>query len=143
MNIMENVMISVNKDFYDGNNYQMNECKCELQNCLSCPNVALKKGLCSKCNIGYYPKENDPLNIGKYKKCYNNPDGYYLDNNIYKQCYYTCKKCNISGTKEFHNCIECNDNFSIEIKHNNYINCYENCSYYHYIDDEYNYIKIR
>ena len=117
----------------------MNECKCELQNCSLCPNVALKKELCSKCNTGYYPKENDPLNIGKYKKCYNNPDGYYLDNNIYKQCYYTCKKCNISGTNEFHNCIECNDNFSIEIKYNNYINCYENCSYYHYIDDEYNY----
>ena len=43
---------------YDGNHNQTNECKCELQNCSLCPNVALKKELCSKCNIGYYPKEN-------------------------------------------------------------------------------------
>ena len=37
----------------------MNECKCELDQCLKCPNVALNKGLCTICNINYYPKENE------------------------------------------------------------------------------------
>ena len=55
------------------------ECKCELENCLECPPIALSKGLCTECNMNYYPKENDPLNIGDYKKCYKEPNGYYLD----------------------------------------------------------------
>ena len=56
------------------------------------PPVALEKNLCSKCNINYYPKENDPLNIGEYINCYKNPDGYYLDMNdsLYKKCYSSC-----------------------------------------------------
>ena len=121
------------------NNIQANKCKCELDKCLSCPNVALNKGLCEKCNINYYPKENDPLNLGEYINCYKELEGYYLDNNIFKQCYYSCKTCNISGNIKNHNCLECNENYTYEINNSNYINCYENCSYYHYFDDEYNY----
>ena len=69
----------------------MNKCKCQLRQCLQCPIVALSKGLCSRCNTGYYPKENDPENLDEYIKCYNNIDEYYLDNNLFKKCYYTCK----------------------------------------------------
>ena len=123
---------------YEDNN-RINKCKCELEECLLCPNVALNKGLCTECNFNYYPKENDQLNIGEYIKCYKEPEGFYLDNNIYKQCYYTCKTCNISGNKMIHNCIECDVNYTFEIKINNNISCYKNCSYYHYFDDEYNY----
>ena len=123
----------------DDNNIQTNKCKCELDKCLSCPNIALNKGLCEKCNINYYPKENDPLNLGEYINCYKELEGYYLDNNIFKQCYYSCKTCNISGNIKNHNCLECNENYTYEINNSNYINCYENCSYYHYFDDEYNY----
>ena len=123
----------------DDNNNRMNKCKCQLDECLLCPNVSLSKGLCSKCNINYYPKENDPFNLGEYINCYTEPEGYYLDNGLYKKCYYTCKTCNISGNNKIHNCIECNDNFTFIIKYNNYINCYENCYYYHYFDDEDNY----
>ena len=117
-----------------------NKCKCELDQCLLCPNVASNKNLCTKCNINYYQKENDPSNLGEYINCYNQtPEGYYLENNFYKQCYHTCKTCNISGNNRNHNCIECNDNYPIGIKNENYLNCYENCSYYYYFDNEFNY----
>ena len=120
----------VNGFAYDENGNQMNKCKCELDKCLLCSNTAMNKNLCTKCNINYYPKENDPSNIGEYMNCYKDLEGYYLDDKIYKQCYYRCKTCNLSGDNEIHNCIECNINYPLGIKNNNYLNCYENCSYY-------------
>ena len=38
------------------NNSTHKICKCQLDKCLTCPKVALEKNLCTKCNIGYYPK---------------------------------------------------------------------------------------
>ena len=125
---------------YDNNNNnKMNKCKCELDECLICPKEALNKGLCTKCNTNYYQKENDILNNGEFIKCYKDPEGYYLDNNLYKQCYYTCKICDISGNKINHNCIKCNDDYPKEIKNNNFINCYKNCEFFYYFDEENNY----
>ena len=68
-------------DYYEEDNRKI--CKCELEKCSLCPSVALKLGLCSKCNYDYYPKENDPLNIGDYFNCYKDPEGYYLDKTDY------------------------------------------------------------
>ena len=121
------------------NNIKNKTCKCELDECLLCPNVALNKRLCTQCNINYYPKENDFNNIGEYINCYKELDGYYLDNNIYKKCFYTCKICNISGNNKNHNCIECSDDYSFKIKNRNSFNCYETCSYYYYFDNKNNY----
>ena len=92
--------------------------------------MALNNKLCTKCNTNYYPKENDPLNLGEYKKCYKEPEGYYLDNNslLYKQCYHTCKTCNTSGDYINHNCIQCNINYTNLIENDNASNCYENCN---------------
>ena len=59
---------------YDNNN-KLNKCKCELDKCLTCPNVALNKSLCTKCNDNYYPKPNDPSNLGEYINCYNSSNG--------------------------------------------------------------------
>ena len=121
---------------YDENNIILNKCKCELDKCLLCPNVALNKNLCTQCNINYYPKENDPFSIGDYINCYNkSEEGYYLDKDIYKKCYLSCKKCNIGGNNLTHNCIECKDNFIFEIKTNNYFNCYENYTIKQDIED--------
>ena len=53
----------------------------------------------------------------------------------YKKCFDTCKECKINGNNITHNCIKCNDNYSYEIKINNYSNCYINCTYYYYFDD--------
>ena len=118
-----------------------NKCKCILDKCLLCNNVALQKDLCTKCNYesGYYPKENDPENIGEYINCYNQiPEGYYVDNNynLYKKCYHTCKTCNREGSNINHNCKECSDNFLFGIKIDDYYNCYKNCSYYYYFDND-------
>ena len=130
---------STNEFLFDDNNLT-NKYKCELNGCLICANASFNKIQCIECNINYYPKENDPSNIDDYLNCFKDPEGYYLDINLYKRCFYKCKTCNISGNNITHNCIECNDNypFEIKIKNNNYVNCY-NCSYYYYFDDENNY----
>ena len=117
-------------------------CKCELEKCLICSNVAIYYNLCNKCNYNYYPKENDINNIGEYINCYNNIiDEYYLDKNesIYKKCYNSCKTCEINGNNILHNCLTCKNNYNISEIKNNYYNCYNNCNYYYYIDNEYNY----
>jgi len=119
----------------------LNKCKCELDKCLICPQITLNNDLCTLCNIDYYPKENDSLNKEGYINCYNQPEGYYLDKNIYKLCYHTCRTCNKEGNYLNHNCIQCSQKFSFGIKNNsNYFNCYENCSYYHYIDKQNNFV---
>ena len=112
---------------YDEN--QIKKCKCELDECLYCPNVPLKKGLCTECNINFYTIEKYPFNIGEYKKCFNESKGYYLDNGLYKECYYKCKTCITSGNNEIHNCLECNDNYPIKIENNNFLNCYDNFNF--------------
>ena len=127
---------------YDENNNKINKCKCKLDKCLLCSEIAVKNDLCTICNINYYPKENDPLNLGKYINCYNQPEeGYYLDNyyKLYKKCYHTCKSCNTGGNNLNHNCIECNENLPFIIIKNKNFNCYENCSYYYYFDEENNF----
>ena len=79
------------------------------------------------------------MNSGEYIYCYKEPDGYYLDNSLYKECFKTCKKCALEGNYLFHNCSQCNDDFSFGIKnYNNYFNCYENCGYHFFNDYENN-----
>ena len=122
------------------NNHTINNCTCDKEKCLSCPNEPLKEDFCTECNNNYYKIENDNNSyIEGYFKCYNNLTGYYLDNNTYKKCYYSCKECENKGDIVTHNCLKCDDNYPFEIKINNYSNCYENCSYYYYFDDEKNY----
>ena len=120
-----------------------NICKCELEQCLICSEVALKNGLCNECNKNYYPKENDLLNIGDYINCYKEleHEGYYLDNkdSIYRKCFNACDTCEVGGDYIIHNCTSCNYKYPYTIRINNYLNCYPNCTYYHYFDEEYNY----
>ena len=122
------------------NNFPTNKCKCELEKCLSCPQVALSNDLCEKCNTNFYPLENDPSNLGIYINCYNNVRGHYLDTNeyIFKKCYYRCETCEMKGNNTNHNCLECKAIYDIKINKNNYINCYNH-------DDKYNsdYIDIK
>ena len=122
------------------NNIPIKNCICNTEKCLSCPKIPLKEELCFECNSNYYKKENDNYSyIEGYVKCYNNLSGYYLDNDTYKKCYYTCKECEKKGDNKTHNCLICNDNYPFGNKINNYSNCYNNCSYYYYLDDENNY----
>ena len=91
------------------------------------------------CEDNCYPKENDPTNLGYYINCYNKPEGYYLDNNLYKKCYKSCKTCDREGNHIYHNCITCHQNISIVIPENNLKNCRKNCSYYYYFDNQNNF----
>ena len=79
---------------------------------------------CSKCINDY----NSDIN------CYKYLEGYYLDNSVYKLCYSTCKKCDREGNETNHNCIECNSNNKFEMPISNYLNCYNKCENYYYID---------
>ena len=65
-----------NGEYQDEFNTSIIRCKCELEKCLSCPPEALKQDLCDKCNTGFYPMENDPLNKEEYINCYDKIEGY-------------------------------------------------------------------
>ena len=90
--------------YYDKENPNQKRCKCNLDKCLLCSNVEPAKNLCISCNDFYYPLENDPTNILPYINCYKEPEGYYLDTNLYKECYHSCKSCLIGGNNIKHNC---------------------------------------
>ena len=125
--------------FYDKDNPVQKRCKCNLEKCLLCSNVESTKDLCISCNYLYYPLENDPTNIFPYINCYKEPEGYYLDINIYKKCYNTCRACLYEGNYIKHNCLKCKNNYPMELKYEDSLNCYENCSYYYYFDENRNY----
>ena len=67
------------------------------------------------------------------------PENYYLDNNdnIYKECYYKCKKCDQPGNDTINNCIECINNYTflneslVQIQ-----NCFHKCDYYYYFNED-------
>ena len=130
---------NVNMTIYDDNNNSLNICRCELDKCLICTELALNNNLCKMCNNNYYPMENEQLNIGNCINCYHRPEGYYLVHDIYKKCYNSCKTCNNEGKNIIHNCIQCKDNYPFSIKNNNYYNCYKKCDYYFYFDEKNNY----
>ena len=56
--------------------------------------------------------ENTHVSSDNLFLCLNNPEGYYLDNNIYKHCFESCKYCFNAGDKNCHNCIECMEGYS-------------------------------
>ena len=96
---------------------------------------SIEKDLCISCNINYYPKLDDNTNIVPYINCYKDLEGYYLDVNIYKPCYSTCKNCKGKGDINNHNCLECiSDYILIDDKaHEN--SCYKKCPYKYYFDE--------
>ena len=67
------------------------------------------------------------------------PENYYLDNNdnIYKECYNTCKKCSQSGNETYNNCEECINNYKFLNDLNaRQQNCYKLCDLYYYFDEK-------
>ena len=59
---------------------------------------------------------------------------------IFKRCYYTCKRCNIRGNEASNNCIECIPNYTLYNNIMNISNCYPKYEYYYYFDESNNYI---
>ena len=111
------------EDGYYIKNYQCFQCNSPCETCVNSPNY------CVQCIPDYYKKESDSSS-----GCYKDPDGYYLDYDIYKKCYQSCKGCDMGGNKAYHNCSECIVGLPFEVRRNDYINCYKNCSNYYYFD---------
>ena len=88
----------------------------------------------------YYSCPNDTyISSDNPYKCYKNLEGYYLENNIYKKCYPSCKNCFDIGNEIDNKCTECYSNYSIINDINYYSNCYNVCEYYYYFDSYNNY----
>ena len=116
---------------------QENQFKCYQKNAIN--SKSNKENICARCGPNYYKIYNDSNNNLTYFHCYKELEGYYLDKNelIYKECYYTCKKCDKEGNETFHNCLECNNEHKLEIiisNNSNNINCYNICANYYYYD---------
>ena len=60
-------------------------CKCDLNNCFTCSLESYNKKLCTSCEDGYYPIYDDKYDIiYPFLNCSKSPEGYYLDNSVYK-----------------------------------------------------------
>ena len=111
--------------------------KCDIK-CKTCSYESITNNLCISCNIdnNYYPKFNISSNDNNnYINCYQNleEEGYYLNNNTYKSCYYTCKSCNKTGNEENNQCLTCKYNYTF-YEFENKFNCYKICEHYYYFD---------
>ena len=113
--------------------YKIDDFKCLIKS----SNNINNDNICEVCGDNYYQIYNDLYNNNSYINCYINPDGYYLDKNEvypkYKLCYFSCKKCDKKGNETNHFCIECNENYEIELNNSNYFNCV--CNKFYYIDE--------
>ena len=87
----------------------------------------------SNCPEGTYEKEDSDE-----KNCFNSTlEGYYLDlnNKIYKRCFSNCIYCNGPGNETNNNCTECISNYSFLNESLDRTNCYMECLYYYYFDN--------
>ena len=79
-------------------------------NCNESSNKYELNNLCyERCpNTSYLLRDNEILCSDKSSQ-----NSYYFDNNklMYKECYNTCKSCNVTGNETNHNCIECKSGF--------------------------------
>ena len=125
--------------FIDSNNIKI--CKCtHNKKCYTCNEESNILDLCVDCNseAGYFETNDNKDTIDGFVNCFKNPEGYYLSNNIYHKCYYTCKFCTTFGNEYNHNCIFCLDEYILIKDFHDIYNCYEICNFYYYYDKENN-----
>ena len=59
---------------------------------------------------------------------------------MYRSCYSTCQSCSGKGDSQDHKCSSCKSAYPKEILNsNNNKNCYTQCNFYYYFDNENNY----
>ena len=114
------------------NNFNCIDCD---EKCSLCSKESTEQNLCLSCNNldNYYEKYIEPLNSNSlFKECLKSLEGFYLDstNLLYKPCYHSCLSCDKNGNEDYHNCIECKDEYKFILKFNNYYNCYSACPNY-------------
>ena len=130
--------IDIPEGYYLNDSNLMTIDKC-LEKCKTCSNYSIYLNLCISCNgdEGYFPLLNNDINNSFINCQKEGIEGYYLENNMYRPCYKTCKACNISGNELSHNCSECKINYSFlnDSNYNYNMNCYEICDYFYYFDE--------
>ena len=109
--------------------------KC-YNNCLSCskgPNLIDNNMNCDSCDEinGFFFIENT-------KNCTNiKPYKYYLDQNLFKKCYFKCETCSEKGTEEKMNCDSCdNVKYKLDEISKNCIIHIQKCDYNFYYENE-------
>ena len=97
---------------YDADEFGNKICKCNPK-CKKFSEESSKYDLCITCNDDdeYYKKFYDLTNRLGLINYYKNPEGYYLDNQMYRICYGSCRTCNGAGTLENNNCNECKESY--------------------------------
>ena len=93
-----------------------------------------------KCNKNFnlypviYNQQSD-------NKCYNKSEKYegiYFDedDDVFKPCYESCKRCDREGNTVTHNCLECESDYMPRPGNNSILfNCVANCTYAFYFND--------
>ena len=135
-----NVCIDIPDGYYLNDTKLMTINKCN-EKCKICSNESIYLNLCIKCNnySNYFPiikyNNNNTINNSFIDCGKDIKDEYYLDleDNTYKPCYSSCKKCTGYGNETNHNCNECKRNY-ITLNDSNNNNCYEKCSFLYYFD---------
>jgi hypothetical protein len=111
--------------------------------CQTCSKLGTTEDhFCGKCKTNYYPK------IDHMTSCFTgNIDYYYLDKNLYYNCYSRCLTCTTAGTNADNKCITCAKGYKLTTGTNNceatgepldgyyynattksYQGCYPNCN---------------
>ena len=90
--------------------------------------------------ICYADCPNNTFRLFKNKYiCLNQvPENYYLDenDNLYKECFNLCKKCNKPGNETYNNCDECMDGYIFINEYSiNQQNCFIKCEFYYYFNE--------
>ena len=106
--------------------------KC-FDNCMTCKifGTGIDNQQCDTCIPDYYFVEGT-------KNCLeDSPEGYYLDEEeeIHKKCYESCKTCTNKKEKNTHNCITCNEGYTL-FKNKNCLNCKSINKYINYDQTE-------
>ena len=112
----------------------------EIKKCSNFTIESLLEDSCISCQESFYPIYIETSSSNSFIKCYNNPEGFYLDlnDNTYKKCYSSCQTCDKKGNSTNHNCLKCNNEYGYELNINERINCYNRCEFYTYYNSSNN-----
>ena len=96
--------------------------------CNKCTNYGnINNHNCDECIPNYYQK------IDNLKNCLSGHiDRYFLFDNYYQNCYFTCNNCYGFGNEINHNCSECTPNNVFLDESKFQLNCYEDCLNYNF-----------
>jgi hypothetical protein len=130
-------------NFNESNNYKMCYEKCNNYYYFNCDTN--QKCIINSIYLNVYPKNiKEAIFQNGNNICLEEvPENFYLDNNdnIYKECYNTCKTCDKSGNENINNCIECINNYIF--LNESFIpskNCFRKCDHYYYFNENNQYI---